>query len=86
MFANPVENKLIGRQQLQVFTVFNCVQRAYPGVELLFGQLIFKSNQTLLPERTFHQMYPLYFFIVCESRMGSLYLSKKVIHTLMRRY
>ncbi len=50
MFANPFENNLVGSQQPQVVTVFNGVQRANPGVELLLWQFVFKTNQTLLPE------------------------------------
>ena len=60
MLANPVENKLVRCQQFQVLTVFYCMQRPYPGVELLLGEFIFKSNQALLPERTFHLYNPLF--------------------------
>ena len=50
MLAYPLENKLVRCQQPQVVTVFNGMQRANPGIELLLWQLALKANQTLLPE------------------------------------
>jgi hypothetical protein len=58
MFSDPVEYKLVGCQQAQVLTVFYGVQWAYPGVELLRWQFIFKPNKALLPERSFHCYSP----------------------------
>jgi len=48
---------------------------------LLLWEFIFQTNQTLLPERHFHQTNPLVVVERVMPRWRSLYLSGTVIHT-----
>jgi hypothetical protein len=50
VIPDPVKDKPVGRQQSEFLSIFHRVQRPYPGVELLLGQLVFEMRQTLLPE------------------------------------
>jgi hypothetical protein len=49
VLAYPVEYELVGGQKAQAVRRLDGMQGTYPGVELLFGKLGFKTNQTLLP-------------------------------------
>jgi hypothetical protein len=50
VIPDPVEHEPVRRQESELLSVFHCVQRSDPGIELLLGQLVFEMRQTLLPE------------------------------------
>jgi hypothetical protein len=80
MLAHPLENKLVWCQQAQRFGCFLGVQWADPGVELLFGQLVFETYQTFLPQLRFHPSSPL-LFLLPKDQGGAVYTPRKKLST-----
>ena len=55
VLVDPVDDVTIGRQQAQPAAVLDGLQRADPGVEVLFRELRFEAAQALIPERNLHE-------------------------------
>ena len=49
MFVQPIHDETIGCQQFQYGAVFNGLQRANPGIELLLGQLCLEVAHAAVP-------------------------------------
>ena len=57
MLFHPVQNERIWSHQAQAIHILHAVQGSNPGVELLIGDLVFKSIQAMLPEVDGHNYY-----------------------------
>ncbi len=57
VLLQPVDDEAIGRQQPQLVTVLDRLQRPNPGVELLLGQLCLQDAKTVVPQRRFGRQH-----------------------------
>lgn len=58
VLVDPVDHEPVGSQQSQCLAVFNRLQRADPGIELLLWQFGFQLTETAMPQRTLHGFAP----------------------------
>lgn len=84
---HPIKDESIRRKQPQRLAFLHRVQRTYPGIELLGGQLVFEVGHTLLPQKSIHARQPPSAHTKCKrpfEELRSLYFSIQVIHTRVR--